>query len=229
MRSEARSSVLRFAVLGGAVLCVALSGCKSKSVATDKPASDTPAAAQPAGTGSAAAVEATAAAAANPNGKCPAGRWSYDYSDQALEQMMKSLPGAKVVKKEGSFICTVSEGAQGTVVCETQGKPVENVVETNQAGMKMVISVTIDGKATTQFTLLDAQRMKVVSSDTSKLKIGTKVTLAGKPMPFPGERLVSIFGKPESVLGYKCEDGKLFIKGQLEKTEAPWQRLDPAK
>ena len=232
MRNQAMSWVSRAAALGALALCFELSGCKSKSQATDQPSPDAQAAAQPAdtaGAASAAAPEATGAAAANLNAKCPAGRWSYDYSDQALEVMMKNLAGAKVVKKEGSFICNVSEGAQGTVVCETQGKPVENVVETNQAGMKMVISVTIDGKATTQFALLDGQRMKVVSSDTSKLKIGAKVTLAGKQMPFPTEKLVSIFGKPESTLSYKCEDGKLFIKSEIEKTETPWQRLDPAK
>ncbi len=142
---------------------------------------------------------------------------------------MKKVAGAKVVKKEGSFICNVSEGTQGTVVCETQGKPVVNVVETNQAGIKMVISVTIDGKATTQFTLVDAQNMKVVSSDTSKLKIDTNVTMGGKAMPFPTDKMVSIFGKPESTISYKCEGGNLFLKPQIDKVDSPWQRLDPVK
>jgi hypothetical protein len=233
MRSEARSWVSHVGTLGLAVLGLVHSGCKSKSPAEDKPASDTNAAAQ-------SAVQATAATSASPPGargapaagsagKCPAGRWSYDYSDQALETLMKNVAGAKVLKKEGSFICTVSEGTQGTVVCETQGKPVENVVETNQTGVKMVISVTIDGKATTQFTLTDAQHMKVLSSDTSNLKIDTKVNLGGKPMPFPTDKLISIFGKPESVIEYKCEDGKLFLKPQIDNVDSPWQRLEPAK
>jgi hypothetical protein len=230
MRSKVTPWLSQPATLGLVVLGSML-GCKS--AAKDNPATDTNAAesgAVPtASAPSAAAPEAPGAAAVGPAGKCPAGRWSYDYSDNALELLMKSVAGAKVVKKEGSFICTVSEGSPGTVVCETQGKPVENVVETNQAGMKMVTSVTIDGKATTAFTLVDARHMKVVSSDTSKLKITTKVTLGGKPMQFPTDKLVSIFGKPESTLEYKCEDGKLFLKPQIDKVETPWQRLDPAK
>ena len=229
MRIEATSWRPQPAMLGLVVISCLLSSCKSKSAATDTPASDTAGAAQSAGAPSAATPEAPGAAAASPAGKCPAGRWSYDYSDQALETLMKNVAGAKVLKKEGSFICTVSEGAEGTVVCETQGKPVENVVETSQTGMKMVISVTIDGKATTQFKLIDAQNMKVVSSDTSKLKIGTEVTLAGKKMPFPADKMVSIFGKPESTLGYKCEDGKLFLKPHIDNVDTPWQRLEPAK
>src|SRR5262245_22508783 len=210
MRSKAISWLSQPAAQGLVVIGLALLACKSKSTEKDKPGTDMSGAAQPAGTASAATAEAPGAAAASSPGKCPAGRWSYDYSDQALETMMKNIAGAKVLKKEGSFICDVSEGAQGTVVCETQGKPVENVVETNQAGMKMIITVTIDGKATTQFALLDAQQMKVVSSDTSKLKIGTKVMLGKKEMPFPADKMITIFGKPESKLSYKCEGGKLF-------------------
>jgi hypothetical protein len=217
------------AALGAASLVFLLSACKSEaSRATTEPASE--AKAPVAGDiAPASAAGTAAAAAANLNAKCPAGRWSYDYSDQALEAMMKNVAGAKVVKEEGAFICTVSEGTQGMITCDTQGKPVQNIVETNQAGLKMTISVTIDGKAVTQFKLLDAQRMQVVSSDTSGLKIGSKVTLGGKEIPFPTDRLLSIFGKPESTLGYKCEGGKLFIKPQLENTEGVWQELEPVK
>jgi hypothetical protein len=237
MRSEAKSWPSPPAAVVLVLFGLVLSGCKSKPPAEDKPTSETNAGAPSAGAATAAraasptaaAPEAPGAAAAGLAGKCPAGRWSYDYSDQALETLMKNVAGAKVLKKEGSFICTVSEGAQGSVVCETQGKPVENVVETSQAGIKMVISVTIDGKATTQFELVDARHMKVVSSDTSKLKIDTKVNLGGKPMPFPTEKLISIFGKPESTLEYKCEDGKLFLKPQIDNVDSPWQRLEPAK
>src|SRR5687767_13903869 len=118
MRSEAKSWASPPAAL---VLVLGfLSGCKSKSPAEDKPASDTNAAAPSAGTAATAATPSAAApgaAAAGLAGKCPAGRWSYDYSDQALETLMKNVAGAKVLKKEGSFICTVSEGAQGSVVC----------------------------------------------------------------------------------------------------------------
>jgi len=146
-----------------------------------------------------------------------------------LETLMKNVAGAKVVKKEGSFICDISEGAQGTVTCATQGKPVLNVVEANQAGMKMLISVTIDGKATTNFTLHEGQRMNVVSSDISGLKISTDVTLGGKKIPFPTDKLISIFGKPDSTLSYKCEGGNLMINSQPAGAAAVWQRLEPAK
>jgi 3D (Asp-Asp-Asp) domain-containing protein len=229
MRNEATTSLFRPAALGLVMTCSLLSGCKSKSAATDERASGTNGVAPSAGVAGAAAAAAPGAAAPSSAGKCPAGRWSYDYSDQALETLMKNVGGAKVLKKEGSFVCTVSDGQEGTVACETQGKPVENIVETNQTGMKMIISITIDGKASTRFKLIDTQNMRVVSSDTSKLKIGTQVTVAGQKVPFPADKMVSIFGKPESTLGYKCEDGKLFLKPHIDNVDTPWQRLEPAK
>jgi hypothetical protein len=221
---------MKKAALGAAVLVLAVSGCKSEPGATGSSAAGPNASTQSAQTQSAGtpAPEARGTVAASPNGTCPAGRWSYDFSDQVLETMMKNVAGAKVLKKEGSFICNVSTGAQGTVVCETQGKPVENVVEANQAGMKMVIAITIQGKAATQFALLDAQHMKILSSDASQLKISTKLTLGGAQMPFPTDKLMTIFGNPESTLGYKCEGGKLFLKPGVDKVDSPWQRLDPA-
>ncbi len=228
MRNEA-PSLFRLAALGVVTACSLLSGCKSRTAATDERASGTNGVAPSAGVAGAAIAQAPGAATPSSAGKCPAGRWSYDYSDQALETLMKNVAGAKVLKKEGSFVCTVSEGQEGTVVCETQGKPVENVVETNQAGMKMVIGITIDGKATTRFKLIDAQNMRVLSSDTSKLKIGTQVTVAGQKVPFPADKLVSIFGKPESTLGYKCENGKLSLKPHVDNVDTPWQTLEPAK
>jgi len=93
----------------------------------------------------------------------------------------------------------------------------------------MVISITIDGKATTRFKLIDTQTMRVVSSDTSKLKIGTEVTLAGQKVPFPADKMIDIFGKPESTLGYKCENGKLLLKPHVDNVDTPWQTLEPAK
>ena len=228
MRNEATSSS-RTAALGLVMAGCLLLGCKSKSAATDERASGTNGVAPSAGAAGPAAGEAPGAAAPSSAGKCPAGRWSYDYSDQALETMMKNVAGAKVLKEEGSFVCTVSEGQEGTIACETQGKPVENVVETSQTGMKMVLSITIDGKATTRFKLIDAQTMRVVSSDTSKLKIGTEVSLAGQKVPFPADKMVNIFGKPESTLGYKCEGGKLLLKPHVDNVDTPWQTLEPAK
>ena len=229
MRQPQTAPWSRRAALSAASIALLFSACKSEaSRATTEPASE--AKAGVAGDiAPASAPGAAAAAAANLNAKCPAGRWSYDYSDQALEVMMKNVAGAKVVKEEGAFICTVAEGTEGLITCDTQGKPVQNVVETDQAGMKMTISVTIDGKAVTQFKLLDAQRMMVVSSDTSGLKIGTNVKLGGKEIPFPTDRLMNIFGKPQSTLGYKCEGGKLFIKPEIENTQTVWQELQPVK
>ena len=205
----------------------AISACKSEgSPASDTSKSDPNApVAQPSSTGAA----ALSPAAANLSAKCPAGRWSYDYADQALEVMMKNAADAKVLKEAGSFICTVSEGTDGTVACETQGQPVENVVEANQSGMKMIISVTIDGKASTRFRLLDSQNMKVASSDTRGLRIDTKVTLGGREIPFPTNELIGIFGKADSTLAYKCESGKLYLKPQVDGLETTWQELEPVR
>lgn len=142
--------------------------------------------------------------------------------------MMKGAAGAKVLKEEGEFVCDVSDGSAGTITCATQGKPVVNVVETKQAGFPMTISVTMDGKATTEFKIVDATHMTVVSSDVSGLKITTNVTLAGKEVPFPTDKLLTLFGNPQSTLGYKCEAGKLLIKPEIAGVENTWQELTPA-
>jgi hypothetical protein len=197
-------------------------GCESKP---DHPAKDEPSVQGSAAT-SAKSVEPAAARA---TGKCPAGRWHYDYSDQALEAMMKSVAGAKVIKEEGEFICEFSDGAEGTITCATQGKPVHNVVETSQAGMPMTVSVKIDGKGTTRFKLLDAGRMQVIGSDTSALKLEASMTIAGKNVAFPADKLTTMFGEEKAVLAYKCEGGKLAIKAELENTKTIWQEFRPAK
>jgi len=193
--------------------------CKSEKHETEAvapAASSGPALAPP--TSPTAATTATA---------CPAGRWKYDYSDQALEAMMKSAAGAKVVKEEGEFVCDIGAGRTGTLTCATQGKPVVNVVETKQAGLPMTVSMTIDGKATTKFELLDQNRMKVVASDTKDLKVNASIKLGGNEVPFPSEKLVTMFGAPESTLGYKCEGGKLFLKPEVANANNVWQELTP--
>lgn len=205
------------------LFCGALVGCKSKEQA---PASGASAASAATSTPSPAASAASTSAAGS--GKCPAGRWKYDYSDQALEVIMKGAAGAKVIKEEGEFFCDVSEGSEGTIRCATQGKPVVNVVETKQAGFPMTISVTIDGSATTKFKIVDSGRMTVVSSDVSGLKVTTNVTLAGKEVPFPTDKLLTLFGNPESTLSYKCESGKLLIKPDVHGVQNTWQELTPA-
>ena len=209
-----------------AALVLVLLACKSKN----KPAEEQPGAPAAASGSTPSAASATqGVATTGPNSKCPAGRWSYDYSDQALEAMMAKLQGAKVVKKEGAFLCEVSEGTQATATCSTQGKPVLNVVEANQGGMKMVISIKMDGRATSSFTLEDGQRMKVHSSDIKGLKITTEVKLGGKAMPFPTDKMISIFGDAGSTISYKCEGGNLLLNGQPAGAEPVWQRLEPAK
>lgn len=197
--------------------------CESKSAPDSE---QKPGAAVTSGNAPAGAQPARPAAA--PSGTCPAGRWSYDYSDQALETLLKKLPETKVVKEEGAFICDVPAGTQGTITCATQGKPVVNVVETNQGGMKMIITVTIDGRATNQFQLLDGGRMNVLSSDISGLRITTEATLAGRKMPFPTEKLIGLFGDPGSKLAYKCEGNRLLLNSQPESAAPVWQTLEPA-
>ena len=140
---------------------------------------------------------------------------------------MKGAAGAKVLKEEGEFVCDVGAGSTGTITCATQGKPVVNVVETKQAGLPMTVSMTIDGKATTKFELLDNNRMKVVASDTKGLKVTASVKLGGSEVPFPSEKLINLFGAPESTLGYKCEGGKLFLKPEVANVDTVWQELTP--
>jgi len=142
--------------------------------------------------------------------------------------MMKGTAGAKVIKEEGDFVCEVGSGKAGTIVCATQGKPVVNVVETKQGGLPMTVSISIDGSATTKFELIDTGRMKVVASDTSALKVTASVRLGGSDVPFPAEKLVTLFGQPESSLAYKCEGGKLLLKPEIANVANTWQELTPA-
>jgi len=207
-----------------AVLVFAI--CFSATVACKSEKHETEAVAPAASSASTLAPPATQVAAAG-TGACPAGRWKYDYSDQALEATMKSAAGAKVVKEEGEFVCDIGAGRTGTLTCATQGKPVVNVVETKQAGLPMTVSMTIDGKATTKFELLDPNRMKVVASDTKDLKVTASIKLGGKEVPFPSEKLLTMFGAPESTLGYKCEGGKLFLKPEVANANNVWQELTP--
>jgi len=172
---------------------------------------------------------AQSAAAGTSAGDCPAGRWHYDYSDQALEVMMKNVADAKVVKEEGDFICEISKGDEGTIFCDTGETPVHNVVETKQAGVPMTVSVKLDGKGTTRFKRLDAKRLQVSGSDTKDLKLEASVSLAGKQMPFPADKMVSIFGDEDAILSYKCEGGKLLLKPEIEGTETTWQELTAVK
>ncbi len=224
----------------GGALVLALLACQSETKpAGAEPAADSkdPAAAASAA-GKQAADEAKAASAAAAEaagtskqvaGKCPAGRWHYDYSDQALEVMMKNVANAKVVKEEGDFVCTISAGDEGTIFCDTGPTPVHNVVETTQAGMPMSVSVKLQGKGTTRFKRLAEGRLEIASSDTKELKLEASVTLAGKNMPFPAEKMISIFGDQKSILLYKCEGDNLLMKPELDNAKTDWQEFTPAK
>lgn len=141
--------------------------------------------------------------------------------------MLKNVAGAKVLKKEGEFICVVAEGNQGSIDCDTQGKPIVNVVETHQAGMPMKVSITLNGKGRTKFELVGPGRMKIIGSDISQLELDTKVTLAGNDIPFPADKLVTIFGEADTIMAYKCDNGALALKPQLENVETDWQQFQP--
>ncbi len=210
--------------------CMAVSGscagCKDKTSGKRDEPPDAPTQAS----SQAAEASAVSASASPPEDLgCPAGRWKYDYSDQALEVMLKNVADAKVVKEEGEFVCTVSEGKTGTIVCDTQGKPVVNVVETKKAGIPMTISVSISGKAESKFSLVSAQRMQVVSSDTSALEIETSVSLGGKSIPFPTDKLITIFGEPKSYIAYRCDDKGLSLKPEIANVDNTWQQLTRVK
>ncbi len=176
-----------------------------------------------------AAASAQPSAGATQSSTCPAGRWHYDYSDQALEVMMKNTINAKVVKEEGDFVCEISSGDDGTITCDTGESPVHNVVETKQGGMPMTVSVKLSGKGSTRFKRLAEGRLQVTDSDTKNLKLETSVTLAGKSIPFPGKEMVGLFGGDKAILSYKCQDGKLLLKPELDDTETTWQELLPVE
>ena len=211
------------ALLGTAV---AFTSCKSERSEGASAVSAQVAAGSAAAAGAGAPSAAASVAAAGAN--CPAGRWKYDYSDQTLEVMLQNAAGARVLKEEGEFICTVSEGKQGSISCDSLGRPVVNVIETKQAGIPMTISVTMKGKALNKFRLDNESQMTVISSDTSQLEIETSVNLGGKAVPFPTDKLVTIFGEPQSTLSYKCEGGALYIKPELQNVQTTWQKLTPA-
>src|SRR5687768_3339090 len=122
----ARSTVL---VMGTLVLMLA---CRRKDDATP-PSSSSATAAVSAVT----APPAPSAAAGVATGSCPEGRWEYDYSDQFLEALIRTSPGARVVSERGSFVCTFKGSASGSVVCETSAGGVENVFEAPAGGMPL--------------------------------------------------------------------------------------------
>ncbi len=231
-----RASVSRGCSLAlGAALVLALLACQSEKEpardSKDPAATASAASKQPAEKANAASAAAKEAAGTSQHvaGECPAGRWHYDYSDQALEVMMKNVAKAKVVKEEGDFVCTISAGDEGTIFCDTGPTPVHNVVETTQAGMPMSVSVKLQGKGTTRFKRLTEGRLEIASSDTKDLKLEASVTLAGKNMPFPAEKMISIFGGQKSILLYKCEGDNLLMKPELDNTKTDWQEFTPAK
>lgn len=184
---------------------------------------------QPADSTAAALAAGTTVAPRQAQRTCPAGRWHYDYSDQALEVMTKNVANAKIIKEEQEFTCEISAGEEGVIACDTGKTPVHNVVETQQAGMPMTVSVQLEGKGSTRFRRLDNRRLEVTGSNTEDMKLEASVTLAGKSIPFPAEQMVSIFGEEKSVLSYKCEDDKLFIKPEIDNTKTTWQEFTPAK
>ena len=161
------------------------------------------------------------------NASCPAGRWLYDYSDGALESLMASFPNAKMLEKEGSFLCTVSEGNAGTVQCVTQGR-IRNLMSVRQAGLPMSVDVTMEGSTSMKFTLTGDGKMMVTDSDSSGIKIEAKATVAGKSIPFPMDRALNMFGDVNTVTSYKCEGGNLMLKHKVRETETPWHTLTPS-
>jgi hypothetical protein len=95
----------------------------------------------------------------------------------------------------------------------------------------MTVSVKLDGKAVNKFTRVDGDPpgMKINASDTSQLKLEASMTTGGKEFPFPGDKLMTVFGHESTVLRYKCEGGKLSLKPEVAGTETAWQELTPVK
>lgn len=141
---------------------------------------------------------------------------------------MKNVIDAKVVKEEGAFVCTISEGKQGTIACDTGGKPVVNVIEAKQGSLPMTITVSFTGRGSTRFTIVSDGRMKVAAGDMSGLDVTAKAVVGGQEIPFPAKEMFTLFGSSEGALSYRCEDGALALKPEAEGVDTSWQHMKPA-
>jgi|GEM_PF-3097332 len=174
----------------------------------------------------------SAANAEAPAGNCPAGKWRYDYADAALEAMMSNLGDAKVTEESGSYVCTISEGKEGTISCATDGgKPVINGVSAKQGGMPLTVRMIMTGGTTSKFKITDKDKMTISETDMSGFDFKVEATVAGRPMNLPFQDLAMAFGAEgeEVHQSFDCTGDTLKLLMHLEDTKTDWLILKAVK
>lgn len=162
---------------------------------------------------------------------CLAGKWHYNFADNAVETMMANLPQGKVTKEAGDLICeNTLTGQEGTVTCKTAGgKPVVIEVTANQGGMPLSIHMTMSGKTSSKFKVLDEKTMQITSAALGDLKIDVEATIAGNKIPFPTVPLLeSLTGEMGATNSFACEEDKLRLRPQID-AKTGWQELTRLK
>ncbi len=176
-------------------------------------------------------ASAKAPASGNTGASCLAGKWHYDFADDAMETMMGNLPNAKLTKEEGELICDVSQtDGHGKIHCATSGKgPVVVEVSAEQAGMPLLISIEMSGKTTTDFKILDNSSLQLTSEGFGDLKMKVTARLAGNEFPFPAtELLQGLGGNAGAISDFECAGDQLKVRPRIEGQSA-WQILKRMK
>lgn len=170
-------------------------------------------------------------AGANKNGvtgaACLAGKWHYDFADNALETMIAQLPQGKVLKEEGELICDATvKGSEGTWTCSPAGgKPVIIEVSANQSAMPLTINMKISGATSSKFKLSDEKTMVFTSSGIGDLKVDVEATIAGNKIPFPATPMLqALSGDAGGTNSYECSGDELRIRMHIEGNTS-WQTL----
>lgn len=162
---------------------------------------------------------------------CLAGKWHYDFADNALETMIANLPQGKVTKEAGELVCenTLAK-SEGTVTCAAAGgKPVVIEVTANQGGMPLSILVKMSGKTSSKFKLLNDTTMQITSAGLGDLKVEVEATIAGNKIPFPAMPLLeSLTGEMGATNSFDCKGDKLRLRPQIE-AQTSWQELTRIK
>lgn len=214
----------RFEALVGWWMAIAVLGCNSgeKAEGPHEP-HDAPEAKGVAAAPSEVAAKADPAPPASPD-DCARGRFRYDYDDRFLESLLKMTPGAKVTKTEGSFVCAIDDAKW---LCETSEGGVVNQFEATVGGKSMVMTLTMKGRSTIQYTPEGPGRFRTTATDMSGLALEMSATVGGKKMPMPSPSGTTVPGvlQANTLVEYRCEGDTLRWKPVLPGVEADWATL----
>lgn len=158
---------------------------------------------------------------------CLAGKWHYDFADDAAETMIANLPQGKVTKEEGELICeSTLAGNEGTWTCQAAGgKPVVIEVSVDQAGMPLAINVKMTGKTTSKFKLVDEKTIEFTSARIGDLKVDVEATVAGNKIPFPATPLLqALSGEMGGTSSFECHADELRLRTHID-GKTSWQKL----